>query len=147
MVIAIKEVDFPNSQEKLSRKKQEMMIRALQKEITVLKTISHPNIIGYIGFERAPTKLSVFLEYISGGSLHSLLQATDQLIPESLVAFFTRQIVNGVAYLHENHIIHGDLKCAVRLSIGILGCLMLMFVRPKLIVVSLEHFSFRFRNL
>jgi len=51
------------------------------------------------------------LEYISGGSLRQLLNRIGKL-DENVVRVYTRQILEGLDYLHENGIIHRDIKCA-----------------------------------
>lgn len=46
-----------------------------------------------------------------GGSLRSILGKFGKL-DENLVKIYLRQILNGLSYLHDNEIIHRDLKCA-----------------------------------
>ncbi|KNE54423.1 STE/STE11/BCK1 protein kinase [Allomyces macrogynus ATCC 38327] len=110
-MMAVKQVELPVSTGAIS-KKQASMLEALQREIELLRDLSHPNIVHYLGFERAKNTLNVFLEYVSGGSVASLLASVGRALPEPLSAMFTAQIVAGVAYLHECGILHRDLKCA-----------------------------------
>jgi len=55
--------------------------------------------------------LNIFLEYVPGGSLTSLLRNYGAF-EEPLVKNFVRQILKGLAYLHEKEIIHRDIKGA-----------------------------------
>lgn len=55
--------------------------------------------------------LNIFLEYVPGGSVTTLLRNYGAF-EEPLVKNFVRQILNGLAYLHEKDIIHRDIKGA-----------------------------------
>ncbi|KAJ8618840.1 hypothetical protein MRB53_015026 [Persea americana] len=103
---AIKEVrvisDDQNSKESL---------RQLNQEITLLSQLSHPNIVQYYGSELAEDTLSVYLEIVSGGSIHKLLQDYGPL-KESVIQNYTAQILSGLAYLHERDTVHRDIKGA-----------------------------------
>ncbi len=48
-------------------------LSSLENEITVLRNLSDPNIVRYIGTELSAESLSIFLEYVPGGSLKSLV--------------------------------------------------------------------------
>ena len=61
--------------------------------------------------------LHIFLEYVPGGSVAHLL-ANYGAFEEALVRTFVRQILRGLAYLHENEIIHRDIKGANILGKG-----------------------------
>ena len=50
------------------------------------------------------------MEYCSEGSLQQMLDK-EKVFPETLVKAYTKQILGGLAYLHENKIVHRDLKC------------------------------------
>jgi mitogen-activated protein kinase kinase kinase len=55
--------------------------------------------------------LNIFLEYVPGGSVTALLRNYGAF-EETLVSNFTRQISQGLIYLHERGIIHRDIKGA-----------------------------------
>ncbi|XP_077249820.1 mitogen-activated protein kinase kinase kinase 3-like isoform X3 [Tasmannia lanceolata] len=103
---AIKEVrvisDDRNSEE---------CLRQLNQEITLLSQLAHPNIVQYYGSELAQGTLSVYLEYISGGSIHKLLQEYGPF-GEPVIQSYTGQILSGLAYLHERNTVHRDIKGA-----------------------------------
>lgn len=50
-------------------------------------------------------RLSVYLEYVSGGSIHKLLQEYGSF-KEPVIQNYTRQIISGLAYLHGRHTVH-----------------------------------------
>lgn len=92
---------------------QEERQRALQevsREIELMKNIMHENIVQYLGVERHKNSLYIFLEYVSGGSLASLLKRFR--LGEGTVRIYTRQILQGLKYLHEHEIVHRDIKGA-----------------------------------
>ncbi|KAJ3703950.1 hypothetical protein LUZ61_007655 [Rhynchospora tenuis] len=103
---AIKEVnvisDDSNSRESL---------RQLNQEITLLSSFSHPNIVQYYGSEMVDDALSVYLEYVSGGSIHKLLQEYGPF-KEPVIRNYTAQILSGLAYLHSRDTVHRDIKGA-----------------------------------
>ncbi|KAG0187682.1 hypothetical protein DFQ28_005975 [Apophysomyces sp. BC1034] len=85
---------------------QEMM-----KEVSLLKTLSHKNIIQFLGFIPSDRHINIVLEYAENGSLISTLKAFGAF-PEKLVASFCLKILNGLEYLHSNEVVHCDLKAA-----------------------------------
>ncbi|XP_004503937.1 mitogen-activated protein kinase kinase kinase 3-like [Cicer arietinum] len=103
---AIKEVrvgcDDQNSKE---------CLKQLNQEINLLNQLSHPNIVQYYGSELGEESLSVYLEYVSGGSIHKLLQEYGPF-KEPVIQNYTRQIVSGLAYLHGRNTVHRDIKGA-----------------------------------
>ncbi|XP_022880658.1 mitogen-activated protein kinase kinase kinase 3-like [Olea europaea var. sylvestris] len=103
---AIKEVkvvsDDPTSKESLKQ---------LNQEITLLSQLSHGNIVQYYGSDLNEEALSVYLEYVSGGSIHKLLQEHGSF-REPVIQNYTRQILSGLAYLHGRNTVHRDIKGA-----------------------------------
>lgn len=54
----------------------------------------------------------VIMEYVSGPSLASLLEANPNGLPKDEVLHWLRGLVKGVTYLHDHGIVHRDLKPA-----------------------------------
>ncbi|KAI9717479.1 MAG: hypothetical protein M1828_007179 [Chrysothrix sp. TS-e1954] len=101
--VAIKQIklaDIPNSE-----------LRVIMMEIDLLKELHHPNIVKYQGFVKTPESLCIVLEYCENGSLHSICKNFGKF-PENLVALYMAQVLHGLIYLHEQGVIHRDIKGA-----------------------------------
>ncbi|PVH81726.1 BcSTE11, mitogen-activated protein kinase [Cadophora sp. DSE1049] len=111
-LLAVKQVEAPspgaNSQ---SDARKKSMIDALKREISLLRDLQHPNIVQYLGASSSAEHLNIFLEYVPGGSVQTMLNSYGAL-REPLIRNFVRQIVTGLAYLHGREIIHRDIKGA-----------------------------------
>ncbi|KAL6549961.1 hypothetical protein OROMI_020449 [Orobanche minor] len=83
----------------------------LGQEIALLSRLRHPNIVQYYGSEMVDDKLYIYLEYVSGGSIHKILQEYGHL-GEAAIRSYTQQILSGLAYLHTKNTIHRDIKGA-----------------------------------
>lgn len=79
-------------------------------EIAILKTIENEHIIRLLEvFEDAKNQLNLVFEYAPGGDLLQLLHNKGKL-PENEAKVMFRDILEGLLYLHRNHVIHRDLK-------------------------------------
>lgn len=104
-LIAIKQISVLHTQENKSS------IDHIQQEIDILSQLHHKNIVRYLGTSRDDQHLNIFLEYVAGGSISSLLNRFGKF-NESLIRVYTKQILEGLEYLHSHKIIHRDIKGA-----------------------------------
>ncbi|KAJ5771001.1 uncharacterized protein N7511_003052 [Penicillium nucicola] len=81
----------------------------IRDEMGVLEVLDHPNIVSYHGIEVHRDKVYIFMEYCSGGSLASLLEH-GRIEDETVIMVYALQLLEGLAYLHEAHIVHRDIK-------------------------------------
>ncbi|KAI0666800.1 Pkinase-domain-containing protein [Trametes maxima] len=86
-------------------------ISQLMREVDLVKSLSHPSIVKYEGMARDDSALSIVLEYAENGSLGQTLKAFGKL-NERLVANYVVKILEGLHYLHQNDVVHCDLKAA-----------------------------------
>ncbi|KAI6779975.1 MAP kinase kinase kinase-like protein [Emericellopsis cladophorae] len=107
--LAVKEVEVNPRAAAGDKEKMREMVAALDQEIDTMQHLDHVNIVQYLGCERKETSISIFLEYISGGSIGSCLRKHGRF-EESIVSSLTRQALSGLAYLHREGILHRDLK-------------------------------------
>ncbi|KAF9921189.1 hypothetical protein FBU30_008814 [Linnemannia zychae] len=76
-----------------------------------LDNIMHANIVKYYGFEKTDEYLNIILEFCENGSLRSLCKNFGKL-PEHLGATYITQVLDGLIYLHDQGVIHRDIKGA-----------------------------------
>lgn len=107
--LAVKQVEVNQKAAGQDKDKMKEMVGALDQEIDTMQHLEHPNIVQYLGCERKEYSISIFLEYISGGSVGSCLRKHGKF-EESLVSSLTRQTLEGLAYLHREGVLHRDLK-------------------------------------
>ncbi|KAF9462146.1 hypothetical protein BDZ94DRAFT_1262059 [Collybia nuda] len=108
-MIAVKQVEMPRTASDKNDSRQITVVQALKMESETLKDLDHPNIVQYLGFEETPANLSIFLEYVPGGSIGSCLLKHGKF-DENVTKSFTAQILSGLEYLHSKGILHRDLK-------------------------------------
>ncbi|KAF5910848.1 hypothetical protein HPG69_004939 [Diceros bicornis minor] len=104
-LIAVKQVALDTS-EKLATEKE---YQKLQEEVDLLKALKHVNIVAYLGTCLEENIVSIFMEFVPGGSISSIINRFGPL-PEMVFCKYTKQILQGVAYLHENCVVHRDIK-------------------------------------
>ncbi|KAG5188267.1 kinase-like domain-containing protein, partial [Tribonema minus] len=103
---AVKEVAISSS------RTNESGLEELTREIMMMQALSHPNVVRYLGFEvhTADAKLLIFQEWVPGNSLSSRL-ATYGKFSDAMTRRYVRQLLTGLAYLHDHGVMHNDLKC------------------------------------
>ncbi|XP_012358016.1 mitogen-activated protein kinase kinase kinase 19 isoform X6 [Nomascus leucogenys] len=104
-LIAVKQVALDTS-DKLATEKE---YRKLQEEVDLLKALKHVNIVAYLGTCLQENTVSIFMEFVPGGSISSIINRFGPL-PEIVFCKYTKQILQGVAFLHENCVVHRDIK-------------------------------------
>ncbi|KAI9838443.1 MAG: hypothetical protein M1838_004602 [Thelocarpon superellum] len=107
--LAVKQVEVNRAAAGQDTEKMKEMVSALDQEIDTMQHLDHENIVQYLGCEREKYSISIFLEYIAGGSVGSCLRKHGKF-EESVVSSLTRQTLAGLAYLHREGILHRDLK-------------------------------------
>lgn len=79
-------------------------------ELNICKELNHERIVRFFGARRTTDHLQIFMEYMTGGSVREQILNYGPLT-ESVTKKYTRQILEGLIYLHENRFVHRDIKC------------------------------------
>jgi serine/threonine protein kinase len=85
----------------------------LQREISILSTLRHPNMILYIGAcTKREQDVCIVTEWAEHGSLFDVLHNADTHLSVQTIIQYATSIAQGMNYLHslEHRIIHRDLK-------------------------------------
>ncbi|KAJ9461799.1 Mitogen-activated protein kinase kinase kinase 2 [Diplonema papillatum] len=102
MLLAVKLVDFnPDDQ-----KEAELV----QMEFELIKNLQHKNILQYFGIVLGSGQLQIFMELAPNGSVASLVKRIGDALSIHVIRNFTKQILAGLAYLHDHGVIHRDIK-------------------------------------
>ncbi|XP_010246145.1 PREDICTED: mitogen-activated protein kinase kinase kinase NPK1-like [Nelumbo nucifera] len=91
-------------------------VQSLENEANILELLDSPYIVRCLGRDfstgaNGERKLNLFLEYMAGGSLADLAQKFGGALDETVIQVYTREILQGLSYLHRRGIVHNDLKC------------------------------------
>lgn len=86
-------------------------IQNAQSEISLLRKLNHENIVKYFTTIKTDDHLFIVLEYMENGSLAQLMKKFGTL-SETLVAMYISQVLKGLCYLHEQGVLHRDIKGA-----------------------------------
>ncbi|KAI9677172.1 MAG: hypothetical protein M1829_002746 [Trizodia sp. TS-e1964] len=81
----------------------------IYREISILREISHPNIVRLFEMVETDRHIGIILEYASGGELFDFI-LNHRYLKDNAARRLFAQLISGVGYLHKKGIVHRDLK-------------------------------------
>lgn len=93
--------------------KVESPIDDIKREVDLLNSLAHPNIVRFVEVFFEKCFVCIVLDRYHGGDLFMAMQLywdSRGRIPCEQVSHVTKQILNAVAFLHEEKVVHRDIK-------------------------------------
>ncbi|KAL4319478.1 hypothetical protein GQ457_18G018620 [Hibiscus cannabinus] len=81
-------------------------------EVFIMRKVRHKNVVQFIGACTKPPNLFIVTEFMSGGSVYDYLHKHKGVFKLPTLLKVAIDVSKGMNYLHQNNIIHRDLKAA-----------------------------------
>ncbi|KIW97292.1 uncharacterized protein Z519_02684 [Cladophialophora bantiana CBS 173.52] len=88
----------------------ERKLRAYYREVEILGSISHPNIVGIEKVYITDNTIYIMQDLVTAGDLFSYIESKNGKLLEVEAAVIIRQILVAVRFLHDKNIVHRDIK-------------------------------------
>ncbi|KAK9946868.1 hypothetical protein M0R45_012311 [Rubus argutus] len=102
----------------LSTERLNETMREFTQEVCIMRKVRHKNVVQFIGACTRPPNLFIVTEFLSGGSMYDYLHKQRGAFSLQSLVRVAIDVSRGMKYLHQNNIIHRDLKAANLLMDG-----------------------------
>uniref|UniRef100_A0A7C9A2F7 non-specific serine/threonine protein kinase n=1 Tax=Opuntia streptacantha TaxID=393608 RepID=A0A7C9A2F7_OPUST len=85
------------------------MVDQIKREISVMKSVKHPNIVELYEVMATKSKIYLAMELVRGGELFAKVKKGGRL-DEDLARFYFSQLISAVDFCHSRGVYHRDLK-------------------------------------
>ncbi|XP_050105084.1 serine/threonine-protein kinase STY46-like isoform X1 [Malus sylvestris] len=88
------------------------MLKDFAQEVYIMRKVRHKNVVQFIGACTKHPSLCIVTEYMPGGSVYDYLHKQKGVFKLPSLLKVAIDVSKGMTYLHQNNIIHRDLKAA-----------------------------------
>lgn len=88
------------------------MLKEFSQEVYIMRKVRHKNVVQFMGACTLPPNLCIVTEFMSRGSVYDFLHKQRDVFKLPSLLKVAIDISKGMNYLHQNNIIHRDLKTA-----------------------------------
>lgn len=99
-IYALKYIDITSQKQKIY----------IGNEITIMKITDHSNVVKLHDVYLHKGRIFMIMDYMDGGCLTPVVEDLKLDIPENVIAFILREVLQGIHSLHKRGIIHRDIK-------------------------------------
>lgn len=108
--MAVKEFVFAQAAVAGKSSMQQKIVEEIIGEAGMMAILRHPNVLQLFGCSLTAQAIWIVSELCSLGSLRQMLDDNDRVLPVDVRLNLALQVAEGMTYLHNQKIIHRDLK-------------------------------------